>query len=48
MSGVRRISLAVLTVLVIQMIVADPHQAHRPPELRTTGITVANIAALTA
>ena len=41
MSSFKRVTLAVMTMMVVALLVRDPHQAHRPPELR-------HIAAVTA
>ncbi|MCW5713157.1 MAG: hypothetical protein KIT43_01400 [Bauldia sp.] len=40
MTAARRTALFAMTLLVIGMIVRDPHQAHRPPEQRAPGVVV--------
>jgi hypothetical protein len=40
MTTARRTALLALTLLVVGMIVRDPHQAHRPPDQRTPGVVV--------
>ncbi|MCW5698036.1 MAG: hypothetical protein KIS96_15045 [Bauldia sp.] len=42
----KRLTLAVHSVLVLGMVVVDPTEAHRPPELRETP-RIAVIAAIT-
>jgi hypothetical protein len=46
MSVFKRITLAAMTILVVALIVRDPHQAHRPPELRHTAALAATHVAV--
>lgn len=48
MFGLDKILLAMMTGLVLLMIVRDPHQAHRPPDLRIAAATTVVIETTTA
>ena len=36
MSGIQKLALTMMALMVVAMIVRDPHQAHRPPEFRSS------------
>ena len=44
MSNTSRFILAVLALFTIGMVIHDPHQAHRPPQLRSAGQPAAILA----
>ena len=44
MSMFKRFTLAAMTMMVVALLVRDPHQAHRPPELRHIATITATLA----
>lgn len=43
MSKISRFILAIVALFTIGMVIHDPHQAHRPPQLRDAGQPVAAV-----